>query len=98
MPRMNGIECVVKFKADNRLKSQPVIMYSTTADSSEVKQMRMLGAEDFIQKASSFEKLKQSIHKVLRSEYSKFIRTLKVLLSPIPTHFDFGFHMADIFT
>lgn len=56
MPRMNGIV--------------PVIMYSTTADRAEVKKLKMLGAEDFIQKGSSFEKLKQSIHKILTSECS----------------------------
>lgn len=70
MPRMNGIECLVKLKADNRLKRVPVIMYSTTADSKEINKMKMLGAEGFIQKASSFEKLKQTIHKVLTREYS----------------------------
>ena len=70
MPRMNGIECLVKLKADNRLKSVPVIMYSTTADSKEVTKLKMLGAEGFIQKASSFEKLKQTLHKVLTREYS----------------------------
>lgn len=69
MPRMNGIECLIKLKADNRLKSVPVIMYSTTADSREINKMKMLGAAGFIQKSSSFEELKRTIHKVLKREY-----------------------------
>ena len=69
MPRMNGIECLINLKADNRLKSVPVIMYSTTADSREINKMKMLGAAGFIQKTSSFEELKRTIHKVLKCEY-----------------------------
>lgn len=65
MPKMNGIECMAMLKSDIRLKSIPVIIYSTTPNTSEVKKILLLGAEDFIPKASSFEKLKESIHKVL---------------------------------
>jgi CheY-like chemotaxis protein len=70
MPRMNGIECLVKLKSDDRFKTIPVIIYSTTTDSSEVKKMILLGAEEFISKANSFVGLKESIHKVLIKHYS----------------------------
>jgi CheY-like chemotaxis protein len=65
MPRMNGVECLIKLKSDNRLKNIPVIMYSTTSDSNEINKLILLGAEDFVVKVSSFEKLRESIHKVL---------------------------------
>jgi CheY-like chemotaxis protein len=68
MPRMNGIECMARLKSDSRLKSIPVIICSTTTDTSEVRKLIMLGAEDFIPKGSSFEKLKESIHKVLKNK------------------------------
>ena len=70
MPRVNGIECLAELKSDNRLKTVPVIIYSTTADSMEVKKMILLGAEEFISKANSFDKVKESIHKVLMKKYS----------------------------
>lgn len=70
MPRVNGIECLVKLKSDDRLKTVPVIIYSTTPDSREVKKMILLGAEEFISKANSFEGLKESIRKVLMKEYT----------------------------
>lgn len=70
MPRMNGIECLTKLKSDDRLKSIPVIIYSTTADSREVKRLILLGADEFISKANSFAKLKESLHKVLTKKYS----------------------------
>ena len=69
MPRMNGIECMAKLKSDNRLKSVPVIIYSTTSDGNEVKRLIMLGAEDFISKHCSFAELIESINKVITKEY-----------------------------
>lgn len=66
MPRINGVECMARLKSDIRLKNIPVIIYSTTSNSGEVKKLLMLGAEDFIPKVSSFEELKESLQKVLK--------------------------------
>lgn len=70
MPRVNGLECLVRLRSDDRLKTVPVIIYSTTADRREVMKMKLLGAEEFISKANSFEGLKESICKILMKEYS----------------------------
>jgi CheY-like chemotaxis protein len=72
MPRMNGKECMAILKLDIRLKNIPVIIYSTTSNSNEITKLLMLGAEDFIAKGVSFQKLKDSIGKVLKkkAEYS----------------------------
>jgi CheY-like chemotaxis protein len=68
MPRMNGIECMAMLKSDARLRSVPVIICSTTSNSSEIEKILMLGAENFIPKANSFEKFKEAIHKVLKKK------------------------------
>jgi CheY-like chemotaxis protein len=65
MPKVNGIECLTKLKSDDRLKAIPVIIYSTTTDSREIKKLLSLGADEFISKSNSFERLKESLHKVL---------------------------------
>lgn len=70
MPRVNGVECLANLKSDDRLKAIPIIIYSTTADSREVKKLILLGAEAFISKANSFQKLKESIHNILIKEYA----------------------------
>lgn len=70
MPKMNGIECMAKLKSDVHLKSIPVIIYSTTSDSNEVKKILMLGAEEFIPKVYSFDKLKESLQNVLTGKHS----------------------------
>jgi len=81
MPRMNGIECLVKLKSDDRLKDIPVIICSTTSDSKEVKKFIMLGAEAFVPKAGSFEALKESLHKVLAKGALYFNSQCKSLIS-----------------
>ena len=70
MPRVNGMECLIRLKSDERLKTVPVIIHSTTMDSQEEKKLILLGADEFISKPNSFEELKGSLHKVLAKKYS----------------------------
>ena len=70
MPRVNGMECLIKLKSDDRLKNVPVIIHSTTVDSREEKKLISLGADEFISKPNSFEELKGSLYKVLMKKYS----------------------------
>ena len=67
MPRMDGLECLVKLKSDDRLKGIPVIIYSTTSSKSDESKIALLGASDFILKGNSFESVKESLHKILTS-------------------------------
>jgi len=69
MPRMDGIECLVKLKSDPRLRDIPVIIYSTTSSESAQSKMALLGASDFILKGYSFESIKKSLHKILSGQY-----------------------------
>jgi CheY-like chemotaxis protein len=69
MPKMDGIECLVKLKSDDRLKGIPVIIYSTTSNKSDETKIALLGASDFILKGNSFESVKESLHKILTSQY-----------------------------
>jgi len=57
MPRMDGIECLRRIKAADRLAHIPVFMYSTTADPDTVALAKKLGARDFIVKPSNITEL-----------------------------------------
>ena len=57
MPIMNGKECLLKLKRDQRLKTIPLIIYSTTSNKSEIEALLKLGASSFIQKAFSYPQL-----------------------------------------
>jgi CheY-like chemotaxis protein len=67
MPKMDGIECLIKLKSDDRLKGIPVIIYSTTSNKSDEKKIALLGASDFILKGNSFESVRESLQKILRA-------------------------------
>lgn len=50
MPRVNGKQCLLQIKADERLKNIPVIIYTTSADIGESEELQNLGAVHFITK------------------------------------------------
>jgi CheY-like chemotaxis protein len=57
MPVMDGKQCLVELKNENRFKDIPVVIYSTTQNSTEINQMYRLGAASFIQKPNNFTEL-----------------------------------------
>ena len=69
MPRMDGIECLGKIKSDDRLKSIPVIIYSTTSNKGDMTKIALLGASDFILKGNSFKNVKDSLDNILASQH-----------------------------
>lgn len=65
MPRMSGVECLSRLKSNDRLKSIPVVIYSTTSHSQEADKLLALGAKKFLPKGSSIAGLRASIQEVL---------------------------------
>lgn len=57
MPMMDGKQCLKTLKSLDELRHIPVIMYSTSTDTREIKECYRLGAEDFLIKPHSYEKL-----------------------------------------
>jgi CheY-like chemotaxis protein len=53
MPRYNGKQCLLKIKADERLKDIPVIIYTTSKEIQDSEEMQGLGAVHFISKPSN---------------------------------------------
>jgi CheY-like chemotaxis protein len=58
MPLMNGKECLQHLKQDATLKDIPVIMYTTSSQSSDIEETMMAGAAAFITKPASVKELK----------------------------------------
>lgn len=65
MPIMSGKECLMKLKRVDRLKSVPVIMYTTTSNKEEFKNLVLLGAADCMVKGLSFSAIKESLRTIL---------------------------------
>jgi DNA-binding response OmpR family regulator len=65
MPIVNGKECLIQLKKNKRLKVIPVIMYSTTSDTNEIKDFYGLGAHDFLIKPSNFRNLVEALASII---------------------------------
>lgn len=65
MPRKNGIECLTEIKENKKLRSLPIIIFSTSLDSEIVNNLYQKGASYYIRKPGEFSKLKSVIEKAL---------------------------------
>ncbi len=61
MPRKNGFECLSEIKLNQKLKSLPVIIFSTSYEQEVVNQLYFNGAQYFIRKPPEFSQLKKII-------------------------------------
>jgi len=57
MPMMDGKQCLKVLKSIPEFESIPVIMYSTSTDTREIRECYNLGAVDFLIKPHSYDKL-----------------------------------------
>jgi CheY-like chemotaxis protein len=64
MPKMNGIECLRKIRAIERLNQSRIFMYSTTSEKNVVKESKALGADDFIIKPAKILALKEKLAEI----------------------------------
>jgi CheY-like chemotaxis protein len=64
MPVMNGRECLEKIKENPKLENIPVVMYSTTSNSQEIKACKKLGAE-FLTKPNRYTDLVKSLSHIV---------------------------------
>lgn len=82
MPRKNGFECLNEIRRNEKYKTFPVIIYSTSYDEEMVERLYKNGAQYYIRKPAEFSKLKKVIYEALilvtqplsmRTEKEKFI-------------------------
>lgn len=65
MPRMNGVQCLKALKRSNRFRKIPTIVYTTSADREHEKVIRLLGADEYMQKTTSFTDLCSELSRLL---------------------------------
>ena len=87
MPRKNGFECLSEIKLNSKLKSLPVIVFSTSFEQEVVNLLYDNGAQYFIRKPSEFSQFKKIIQQAItliaeegQSQPTKenFVVTLKI--------------------
>ncbi|MBT1704861.1 response regulator [Chryseosolibacter indicus] len=73
MPLVDGKKCLIEIKKDFRLKQVPVIMYSTTSDTNEIREYYKLGAHDFLIKPNNFSTLCDCLESIFNLSKSRRI-------------------------
>ncbi len=61
MPGIDGRRVLTQIKQDDKLRSIPVVVLTTSADVKDVEQCYAIGASTYIQKPVSFERLTEAI-------------------------------------
>lgn len=74
MPRINGRQFLNQIKQDVVLKDIPIIIYSTSYDEPEVKDLIKSGAAYFLKKPYSFEDLKIQLQLLLIKKFESIRR------------------------
>jgi two-component system, chemotaxis family, chemotaxis protein CheY len=67
MPVMNGLELVGEMKADDSLRSIPVVVISTEGSVARMHQLEQLGVRAFLRKPFPPEALKKTLESILGS-------------------------------
>jgi len=70
MPECGGEEMMRRLKMNSRLRHIPVIVVSTDATRARVEQMKQLGAQGYISKPFTPEKLRSVIRQVLETSHA----------------------------
>jgi two-component system chemotaxis response regulator CheY len=65
MPVMNGVELIEKMKADDMLKTVPVIVASTEGSETRIEALRNLGIAGYLRKPFTPEQFKDQIVRIL---------------------------------
>jgi two-component system response regulator len=60
-PKVNGIEVLQKIKSDERTKTTPVVMLTSSKEDPDIKKCYALGANSYIVKPVNFESFAESI-------------------------------------
>jgi CheY-like chemotaxis protein len=71
MPLVDGKRVLIEIKKSIRLKDIPVVMYSTTSDTNEIKEYYKLGAHDFLIKPNNFGSLCESLESIFNLQKSR---------------------------
>jgi CheY-like chemotaxis protein len=67
MPRMNGMECLVEIRKQERLQHVPVYIYSTSADPTLIQECQQLGVRQFIVKPPGLHLLTEILKEITQS-------------------------------
>jgi DNA-binding response OmpR family regulator len=67
MPRINGLDVLREIRADEKTKTVPVVIFTSSGEERDIIASRKLGANNYIQKPVNFSDLIEVIRQLLFS-------------------------------
>ena len=77
MPQKNGLECLQEIRSNEKLKEISVAIYSTSDNKKDMEETFHSGANVYITKPNSFNKLKQVLEKAVMMAYQYQNKSMK---------------------
>jgi CheY-like chemotaxis protein len=77
MPVKDGKECLEEIKQDKELKDIPTVMYTTSTDARDIEDTYKAGADLYVPKPVSFNKLVLIIKKIFSFKWSDLLRPIR---------------------
>jgi CheY-like chemotaxis protein len=68
MPLMNGYECMAELRKNTAFRHLPVVVYTTSNKTTELKRITEMGAKVFLTKLSNFNILKNELAEIFEME------------------------------
>lgn len=65
MPQKTGMDCLKEIRADNRFREVSIAIYSTSSSEKDMDETYIHGANVYIHKPNSFQKLKKVLEKAI---------------------------------
>lgn len=72
MPQLDGYEVLRTLRSNRKLKSYPVVIFSTASDPAAVNRTRDMGANLFVPKPHTYNGMKQAIKTCVDIDWSSF--------------------------
>ncbi|MDN3687309.1 response regulator [Cyclobacterium jeungdonense] len=69
MPRKNGLECLKEIRGNEKLKEISIAIYSTSDNKKDLEETFLNGANIYVIKPNSFNRLKMALEKALMTTY-----------------------------
>lgn len=76
MPIKNGMQCLCEIRSNPKLKDLRIAIYSTSSSDKDIRDTFLNGADIYINKPSSFTKLREVVEKVLNLNWQNHASNL----------------------
>ncbi len=78
MPKKNGMQCLCEIRSNPLLQNLFIAIYSTSSSEKDIEDTFANGANIYLNKPSSFDKLREMVEKVLNMDFEQHNSTLNL--------------------